>query len=134
MKLREKTHHVQHRHLPNGQHAVLRIVSANEDIEEHLNSILSLSLCSVTQETCMFELVEKDEGIVDNVNITKPEQNNAKPHTANKTKNKSEESNGVEVLRHAAYTLDVAPCDFPGGANSEPPLVLTCVVSGLTPN
>jgi histone-lysine N-methyltransferase SETMAR len=40
------------------------------------------------------------------------QQDNAKPHTAKKTKAKFEELDGVEILPHPAYSPDVAPSDY----------------------
>jgi histone-lysine N-methyltransferase SETMAR len=40
------------------------------------------------------------------------QQDNAKPHTAKKTKAKFEELDGVEVLPHPAYSPDCAPSDY----------------------
>lgn len=40
------------------------------------------------------------------------QQDNAKPHTAKKTKDKFEELDGVEVLPHPAYSPDCAPSDY----------------------
>jgi histone-lysine N-methyltransferase SETMAR len=40
------------------------------------------------------------------------QQDNAKPHTAKKTKDKFEELDGVEVLPHPAYSPDCAPSDL----------------------
>lgn len=40
------------------------------------------------------------------------QQDNAKPHTARKTKDKFEELDGVEVLPHPAYSPDCAPSDY----------------------
>jgi len=40
------------------------------------------------------------------------QQDNAKPHTAKKTKKKFEELDGVEVLPHPAYSPDIAPSDY----------------------
>ena len=40
------------------------------------------------------------------------QQDNAKPHTAKKTKDKFEELEGVEVLPHPAYSPDCAPSDY----------------------
>lgn len=39
-------------------------------------------------------------------------QDNAKPHTAKKTKDKFEELDGVELLPHPAYSPDCAPSDY----------------------
>jgi histone-lysine N-methyltransferase SETMAR len=40
------------------------------------------------------------------------QQDNAKPHTAKKTKDKFEELDGVELLPHPAYSPDCAPSDY----------------------
>ncbi|CAF1506977.1 unnamed protein product [Adineta ricciae] len=40
------------------------------------------------------------------------QQDNAKPHTAKKTSNKFEESDGLKVLPHPAHSPDVAPPDY----------------------
>ncbi|CAF1237776.1 unnamed protein product [Didymodactylos carnosus] len=40
------------------------------------------------------------------------QQDNAKPHTAKKTKEKFDELEEVEVLPHPAYSLDAAPSDY----------------------
>ena len=40
------------------------------------------------------------------------QQDNSKPHTAKKTKEKFEELEGVELLPHPAYSPDVAPSDY----------------------
>ena len=40
------------------------------------------------------------------------QQDNAKPHTAKKTKDKFEELDGVEILPHPAYSPDCAPSDY----------------------
>ena len=40
------------------------------------------------------------------------QQDNAKPHTSRKTKDKFEELDGVEVLAHPAYSPDCAPSDY----------------------
>lgn len=39
-------------------------------------------------------------------------QDNAKPHTAKKTKEKFEQMEGVEILPHPAYSPDAAPSDY----------------------
>ena len=39
-------------------------------------------------------------------------QDNAKPHTANRTKLKIEELEGIELLPHPAYSPDLAPSDY----------------------
>ena len=39
-------------------------------------------------------------------------QDNAKPHTANRTKEKIEELVGIELLPHPAYSPDLAPSDY----------------------
>ena len=40
------------------------------------------------------------------------QHDNAKPHTAKKTKEKLEEMDGLEVLPHPAYSPDLAPSDY----------------------
>src|SRR4051812_47905942 len=40
------------------------------------------------------------------------QQDNAKPHTAKKTKEKSEELDGIEVLPYPAYSPDAASSDY----------------------
>lgn len=40
------------------------------------------------------------------------QQDNARPHTAKKTKEKFKELDGVEVLPHPAYSPDAAPSDY----------------------
>ena len=40
------------------------------------------------------------------------QHDNAKPHTAKKTKEKFEELDGVEVLPHPTYSPDAAPSDY----------------------
>ena len=40
------------------------------------------------------------------------QQDNAKPHTSKKTKDKFEELDGVEVLPHLAYSPDCVPSDY----------------------
>ena len=57
------------------------------------------------------KLKQKYRGLI-NLKRLLMQQDNAKPHTSSKTKDKFEELDGVEVLPHPAYSSDCAPSDY----------------------
>lgn len=60
----------------------------------------------------MYEVLSKKYPSLVNRKRIYLQQDNAKPHTARKTKEKIKELHGIELLPHPAYSPDLAPCDF----------------------
>jgi histone-lysine N-methyltransferase SETMAR len=75
------------------------------------NRAIDAELCSAQLDQMYVELRWKYSALVHRKRVL-PQQDNAPPHTARKTKGKLRELDATELLPRPAYSPDLAPSDF----------------------